>query len=206
MRACLFLLVLISSPCLCPALEPICQAATNLNVTLDAMHVEEHWIAGAIVDWKTGDPTGKPVTDAGKHTHCSQFAASACDRLGIYILRPPEHSAVQLANSQFDWLASEVGRQKGWNPVADGAAAQDFANQGHVVVAVCKNPDPKKPGHIALIRPGLRTAAELAADGPDIIQAGGHNYNHGRLKQGFANHPGAFKNKEIRFFEHAPVK
>ena len=185
------------------ALEPIGSDAKKLNQSLDAMHVEEHWIAGAIVDWKTGDPTGKPITDDGKHTHCSQFAASACDRLGIYILRPPEHSAVLLANAQYEWLASEAGQAKGWKAVADGAAALDMANKGLIVVAVCKNPDPKKSGHIAIIRPGSRTPEELAADGPNIVQAGGHNYNIGRLKKGFANHPGAFANGEIRFFEHA---
>lgn len=190
----------------CLALEPISEAATKLNAALDAMHVEEHWIAGAIVDWKTGDPTGQPIKHNGKHTHCSQFAASACDKLGIYILRPPGHSAVGLANAQFDWLASPEGKEKGWNAVADSAAAQDFANKGHIVVAVCKNPDPKKPGHIALIRPGSLTADELTAEGPNIIQAGGHNYSNGRLKKGFANHPGAFANGEIRFFEHAPAR
>jgi len=204
MKPVVALILLISVRCL--ALEPVGEAATKLNTAFDAMHVEEHWIAGAIVDWKTGDPTGKPITDDGKHTHCSQFAASACDRLGIYLLHPPDHKSNLLANAQYDWLASDAGKEKGWSPVADGASAQDFANKGHIVVAVCKNPDPKKSGHIAIIRPGQRTPAELAAEGPAIIQAGGHNYNYGTLKRGFANHPGAFDNGEIRFFEHALVK
>ncbi|MBX7207336.1 MAG: hypothetical protein K1X78_03400 [Verrucomicrobiaceae bacterium] len=202
MRAFLFPIFCVLAAGACRALEPVSEGAGRLNAAFDAMHVEDHWIAGAIVDWKTGDPTGKPVTDAGKHTHCSQFAAAACERLGIYILRPPEHSAVQLANAQFDWLASPAGKESGWTAVVDAAAAQDFANKGRVVVAVCKNPDPKKPGHIALVRPGTRTPSELSAEGPDIIQAGGHNYNCGRLKKGFANHPGAFEKGGIRFFAH----
>ena len=188
------------------ALEPIGDAGTKLSQALDAMHVEEHWIAGAIVDWKSGDPTGKPVTDSGKHTHCSQFVAAACERLGIYILRPPEHSAVLLANAQYDWLSSAKAREKGWSPVPDGRTAQDLANKGHVVVAVCKNPDPKKSGHIAIVRPGQRSTEQLAAEGPTIIQAGGHNWNSTSLKKGFANHRGAFLNGEIRFFEHAAAK
>ncbi len=174
----------------------------HLATVLDSMHVEEHWISGAIVDWRTGDPTGKAVTDNGKHTHCSQFTAAACEKLGIYILRPPEHGAVLLANAQFDWLPTE-GREKGWTPVADGVAAQDLANRGQVVVAVCQNADPKKSGHIAIVRPGKKTPQQIAAEGPDVIQAGGTNYNCTSLKRGFANHPDAFPKGEIRFYAHA---
>ncbi|EDY19226.1 conserved hypothetical protein [Chthoniobacter flavus Ellin428] len=178
----------------------------HLAAMLDAMHVEEHWIAGAIVDWRTGDPTGKPLKegDTGKHTHCSQFSAAACEKLGIYILRPPEHGAVLLANAQFDWLSSE-GRAKGWTPVADGVAAQDLANRGQIVVAVCQNHDPKKSGHIAIVRPGKKTPVQIAAEGPDVIQAGGTNYNSASLKRGFANHPDAFPKGEIRYYMH-PVE
>jgi hypothetical protein len=165
------------------------------------MHVEEHWIAGAIVDWKTGEPTGQPVNDEGKHTHCSQFAASACDRLNIYLLRPPEHRATLLANAQYDWLPSEGG-SKGWMPVADGAAAQAAANRGEVVVAVYKNADPKKSGHVAIIRPSTKSEAEIKAEGPQVTQAGGTNRNSTSLKQGFANHPHAFADHEIRFYAH----
>jgi hypothetical protein len=178
--------------------------AQHLVAVLDSMHVEEHWIAGAIVDWRTGDPTGKAIAHNGKHTHCSQFTAAACEKLGIYILRPPEHSAVLLANAQFDWLPNE-GSAAGWTPVADGVAAQDLANRGQVVVAVCQNSDPKKSGHIAIVRPGKKTPQQIAAEGPDVIQAGGTNFNSTSLKRGFANHPQAFPNGEIRFYAHAPV-
>lgn len=184
------------------ALEPISPAAEQLVKVFESMHVEEHWIAGAIVDWRTGDPTGKPITDDGKHTHCSQFAAALCEHLGVYLLRPPEHSAVLLANAQYDWLPGK-GLEAGWLPVANGAAAQDLANRGVLVVAVYKNGDPKKSGHIAIVRPGQKTAAELAEEGPDVIQAGGHNYNRTSLKRGFANHPTAFRNGEITFYSHA---
>ncbi len=184
------------------ALQPVTAAAEHLNEVLDGMHVTEHWIAGGIVDWRTGDPTGKPVTDQGKHTHCSQFAAAACDKLGVYLLHPPEHGSVLLANAQFDWLP-EKGKAKGWVPVEDGVSAQDHANKGEVVVAVYKNGDPKKPGHVAIIRPGGKTPEEIAKEGPDIIQAGGHNYEHATLKQGFANHPDGFAKGLIRFYAHA---
>lgn len=201
-HALLFLALVASSSGL--AVEPITAAAGHLNEVLDGMHVQEHWIAGAIVDWRTGEPTGKAIADDGRHTHCSQFAAAACEKLGVYLLHPPEHGSVLLANAQFDWLP-EKGRAKGWIPVADGVAAQDHANKGEIVVAVYKNGNPKKSGHIAIIRPGVKTPEEIAKAGPDVIQAGGHNYEHATLKQGFANHPDGFAKGLIRFYAH-PLK
>ena len=197
-----FSVLLITAASLFAAAE-ITPEGQHLAAVLDSMHVEEHWIAGAIVDWRTGDPTGKAISDNGRHTHCSQFTAAACEKLGIYILRPPEHSAVLLANAQFDWLPKE-GVAAGWSSVANGVAAQDLANRGQVVVAVCQNADPKKSGHIAIVRPGKKTPQQIAAEGPDVIQAGGTNFNSASLKRGFANHPDAFPKGEIRFYAHAP--
>ena len=136
----LFVALLVSSSSLFAAAE-ITAEGRHLVEVLESMHVEEHWIAGAIVEWRTGDSTGQSIkaTDTGKHTHCSQFAAAACEKFGIYILRPPEHGSVLLANAQYDWLPKD-GKDKGWTPVADGVAAQDLANRGHLVVAVCQNP------------------------------------------------------------------
>jgi hypothetical protein len=199
----IFVALLVSPASLFAAVE-ITAEGKHLAEVLDSMHVEEHWIAGAIVDWRTGDPTGKAITDNGKHTHCSQFTAAACEKLNIYILRPPEHSAVLLANAQFEWLPKE-GHAAGWTLVADGVVAQDLANRGHVVVAVYQNTDPKKSGHIAIIRPGNKTPAQITAEGPDVTQAGGTNYNSASLKRGFANHPDAFPKGEIRFYAHPPM-
>jgi hypothetical protein len=168
---------------------------------LESMGVDRLWIAGAIVDWRTGVPTGKPITDKGRHTHCSQFAAAACERLGIYLLRPPEHSSIQLANAQFDWL-QDNGAGAGWVRLGNGVAAQDSANSGMVVVAVCKNPDPKKSGHIAVVRAGQKSEQLITKEGPDVIQAGQNNFVSTSLRRGFANHPESYN--EIRFFAHAP--
>jgi len=184
------------------AAGPVTPKGEALIKTLDAMHVQEHWIAGAIVDWRTGDPTGQPVTNTSKHTHCSQFAAAVCDRLGIYLLHPPEHSSVLLANAQFDWLPGDKGTKNGWSPVPDAITAQDMANEGRIVVAVYKNHDPAKSGHIAIIRPCDKPSSQIIEEGPQVTQAGGTNYNSGTLKQGFRNHPEAFKNKEIKFYSH----
>ncbi len=182
---------------------PISAEGERLVQFLDSMEVEKHWIAGAIVEWRTGEPTGKPITDNGRHTHCSQFAAAACSRLGIYILRPPEHSAVLLANAQADWLLSDEGKAKGWSAVKDGLAAQELANKGVLVVAIYKNHNPKNSGHIAVVRPSSKSDAEIKAEGPQITQAGGTNRNDAPLKAGFRNHPQAFEKNEIRYYSHA---
>jgi glutamine amidotransferase-like uncharacterized protein len=168
---------------------------------LEAMEVDKLWLPGAIVDWKTGLPTGQPIKDAkSKHTHCSQFVAAVADRLTIPLLRPPEHGVVLLANAQFDWLASDAGKKAGWVRLVDGAAAQAAANDGRLVLASLKNPDPTKSGHIAVVRPGDKDAALLAAEGPDIMQAGGTNALRTTLRRGFGNHKKEYD--QIAFYAH----
>ncbi len=180
---------------------PITEQGEKLAAYLDSLKVEDYWLSGAIVDWRTGLPTGQPIKDEGKHTHCSQFAAAACERLGIYLLRPPEHRAVLLANAQYDWLTGE-GHDKGWSPVPDASTAQALANGGTLVIAIYKNPDSKKTGHIALIRPSNKSEEQIKAEGPQVTQAGGTNASSTTLRRGFANHPTAFANGEIRYFSH----
>ena len=135
------------------------------------MDVEHHWLPGVAVNWKTGEPTGKPATGSGKHTHCSAFAAEACRRLGIYLLRPPEHSQELLANAQYDWL-SGAGKAEGWSQVNDPYEAQHDANQGYMVVAVYKEHDPKRPGHIAIIRLARNPRSKLRPRGRRLRKPG----------------------------------
>ena len=42
----------------------------------------------------------------------------------------------------------------------------------------------------------------MAAEGPDVTQAGGTNYRIASLKQGFAGHPQAFADHEVVYFAH----
>jgi hypothetical protein len=176
--------------------------AEELWKRLEAMEVDKLWLPGAIVDWKTGLPTGQAIKDAkNKHTHCSQFVAAATERLGVYVLRPPEHGVVLLANAQFSWLASDAGKKAGWVALKDGAAAQAAANDGRLVLASLKNPDPTKSGHIAIVRPGNKDADLLAKDGPDIMQAGGTNALRTTLRRGFGNHKKEYD--QIAFYAHA---
>ena len=59
-------------------------------------------------------------------------------------------------------------------------------------------------GHIAVVRPAEKTAAELDADGPQITQAGKHNHRSATLAEGFAQHPQAWGTvRAVRFFAHA---
>lgn len=180
----------------------IAPAGEKLAAVLDSMHVEQLWLAGRQVDWRSGEPNGKVYTNSLSHTHCSAFAAAAAEKLGIYLLHPPEHSAVLLANAQQTWLCGN-GTNQGWLPVKSPIEAQELANKGEFVVVTCKNPDPSRPGHIAIVRPSTKTDAAILKDGPDIIQAGAHNYTRTTTKEGFQNHPGAFEHNQLLYFVHA---
>ena len=175
--------------------------AREIAGVLDAMGVESKWIAGEHVYWESGLPTGVPETSPGKHTHCSAFVAAAAKKLGVYILRPPEHGQKLLANAQNEWLA-EGGAAQGWRRLADAREAQAAANRGLLVVASYHNRHDDKPGHIAIIRPGNKTPEEIAAEGPDVIQAGAVNATSISIKAGFAGHPAAWRDNRIAYYAH----
>lgn len=168
------------------------------------MDVTHHWLAGlARIDWQTGDPDPAQTPHQKTSTHCSAFVASAGQRLGIYILRPPQHKASFLASAQQDWLNSSEGREAGWQRLEDAREARDQANQGLFVVASWRNPVPNKPGHIAIVIPSEWSDEQLEREGCEIMQAGRSNFLSASLRQGFANHPGAFENAEIQFHAHS---
>jgi hypothetical protein len=192
------LIALASLPC---QAEEISTAGNRLAQKLDAMEVDHLWLPGKRVHWKTGEPIADSPADSRGHTHCSAFAAAACLRLGIYLLRPPEHPTQLLANAQYDWLFKS-GKEQGWTQVPDGHRAQHLANEGYLVVAVYKESDPKRHGHIAIIRPSTKSSEAIDAEGPQITQAGGHNYRSTSLKKGFGNHPDAWRKQDVRYFAH----
>jgi hypothetical protein len=185
-----------------PAAEDaVTPQAQQIFREIDAMGVESKWIAGEHVYWESGLPTGVPETSPGKHTHCSAFVAAAAKKLGIYILRPPEHGQQLLANAQNDWLAQE-GLAHGWRKLADAREAQAAANRGMLVVASYHNHHDDRPGHIAIIRPGTKTSEQIAAEGPDVTQAGSVNATSISIKAGFAGHPAAWRDNEIAYYAH----
>jgi len=182
--------------------EEISPKARHLIAAIDALDVEHHWPAGVHVSWETGIPDGRPETSSGKHTHCSAFVAAAAKSLGIYILRPPEHGQILLANAQYEWLASE-GARRGWRNVTSDEEAQSLANRGELVVATYRNHRDDKPGHIAIVRPSSKPAGAIRGEGPQVTQAGGTNYRSTSLKTGFAGHRAAWDRHEVLYYAHA---
>jgi hypothetical protein len=191
--------------------EHITPAGQWLATCLDRLDVERHWLRGhEHVAWKTGLPLtrehGVRLTPLQQdETHCSAFAAAAADALGVYLLHPPEHSHVLLANAQYDWLPSDAGRKAGWRAVETAIDAQCLANAGELVVAVFKNPDGTKAGHIAIVRPSDVSDARIEAQGPQITQAGFNNFRSAPLASGFDHHPGAWERGgrgAVKFYAH----
>jgi hypothetical protein len=187
-----------------PCCGPVTADGARLARFLDGTGVDHLWLPGFRVDWQTGTAL-EAWHDSRSHTHCSAFAASAAMRLGVYVLRPPEHRETLLANAQMRWLAGPEAAAGGWQPLADAEAAQAAANQGRLVLAAFENPDPHKAGHIAIVRPGDIDAATLAEAGPLVTQAGAQNALSVPLARGFAHHPGAWLpggGGAVRFFAH----
>ncbi len=183
------------------SVETLAPQALRLSQFLDRLDVEDHWIAGQPIDWQTGDPDGHGEALPGRHTHCSAFVAAAAARLGIYILRPPEHGQVLLANAQNEWLPGP-GRNGGWRQLPDPLAAQQSANAGLFVVASYRSHVDTKPGHIAIVRPSRKSDRQVADEGPDVIQAGTTNATRTSLRDGFAGHPHAWNDSEVDYFAH----
>jgi hypothetical protein len=187
-----------------PCCGPITPDGQRLAAFLDGTGVDRLWLAGSHVDWRTGETDRATPGGPAAKTHCSAFVAAVADRLGIYVLRPPEHPQNLLANTQMDWLARQ-GPAHGWRSVADAATAQRLANTGVLVVAAFANPDPDRPGHIAVIRPSQKTAAELIVDGPQEAQAGETNTVSTTVAAGFRHHRGAWRpggTGAMRYYGH----
>ena len=181
---------------------PITEPGRRLLAVLDGMNVESLWLAHEHVNWETGEPDkGGDYAGPGRSTHCSAFAAAVGKRLGVYMLRPPEHGQILLASAQAEWFHSPAGRQNGWQPVRDSHEAQSLANRGNLVVVVYESPDPHRPGHIAIVRPAHRPTGLLDENGPEITQAGQKNYTKTSTKVGFLAHPGAWP-EGVRYYVH----
>lgn len=187
------------SPC-CGAVTP---AARRVLGVLDASDVEHLWAKRRHVNWETGVPD-RPADYKGHEaaTHCSAFAAAMGERLGVYLLRPPEHSQELLANAQVAWLGSARGRSAGWYSVSTPQQAQALANQGELVVASYQSPDPHRAGHIGIVRPdAVRTPEQIKESGVMITQAGERNYLRVSERAAFRGHRGAWPG-DVQYFAH----
>jgi hypothetical protein len=187
--------------------EPCCgkitPAGERLARFLDGTGVDHLWIIGNRVNWETGEAIG--ASTKATTTHCSAFAAAASERLGVYVLRPPEHGQILLANAQLGWLR-DAGVGSGWRSLPDPVAAQAAANRGELVLEAFANPNPERPGHIAIVRPSEQSREMLERDGPRETQAGATNALDIATREGFRHHPGAWLPEGrggIRYYAHA---
>ena len=192
-----------------PNHSPCCGVVTaqgrRLRDLIDSMHVERLWQAHDHIDWETGErdrPIGSP--GPGRETHCSAFAAAVGERLGVYMLRPPEHSQILLASAQTVWFREPDGVSQGWKPL-DGSGrerrAQTLANQGSLVVIAYESPNPDAPGHIVVVRPAAKSVAALKAEGPEVAEAGVTNFSDTVAATAFGRHPGAWPDG-VRYYWH----
>ena len=181
---------------------PISPAGHHLLAILDQTNVEALWLAHEHVNWETGEPDkGADYEGPGKATHCSAFAAAVAKRAGAYMLRPPEHGQILLANAQAAWFHSAAGRDAGWRELRTPKEAQTRANEGYLVTIVYESLDAHKPGHIAIVRPAARPERLLEENGPEITQAGQRNYIETSARVGFEHHPGAWPDG-VHYYAH----
>lgn len=187
-----------------PCCGPITPDGMKLARLLDQSGVDHLWLAAQHIVWDTGEQDPARPGGTMHTTHCSAFAAAIAGRLGIYVLRPPQHPQTLLANAQMGWLR-EAGGGSGWRSLPDPTAAQAAANRGELVVEAFENPNPHRPGHIAIVRPSEQSADALERSGPRETQAGATNALDISTARGFAHHPGAWVaggQGGIRYFAH----
>jgi hypothetical protein len=188
-----------------PCCGPITPDGERLARFLDQSGVEHLWEAGRHVDWRTGEADRAEPSGHEAKTHCSAFVGAMADRLGIYVLRPPQHPQELLANAQMRWLRDN-GAAAGWRSLASPLAALKAANRGELVLEAFENPDRHRPGHIAIVRPSLKTRAALEREGPQETQAGERNALSTTTAAGFRHHRGAWETGGtggLRYYVHA---
>jgi hypothetical protein len=152
---------------------------------------------GTSVNWLTGAAGGSGVNmTVGTDSHCSAFAGAVSKLLGVYLLRQPDASDLNLANHQAVWFTTNTA---GWTPVASMLTAQQLANAGELVMASYQSASGS--GHIAVLRASNRTTANLNSYGPEECQSGDNHFADTNVVTGFNQHAGAFPNG-IKYYAH----
>jgi len=190
----------------------ITQKGAALAHFIDSMNVTQHWLSGTGgINWSTGDPDLYRPVYSTRVTHCSNFVTAASLRLGVYLLRPPEHDQDNLVNAQNDWLNGNAGKEAGWTQLSDAISAQYNANQGNFVVSSTKGTDPGSGnyetvfGHIAIVRPSAKSSDAILETGPQVAEAGWINSPDVSVKAGYVSIPGAWVGDgkgAVQFFMH----
>src|SRR5215469_6296460 len=124
-----------SPPC-CGTTTP---AGARLAHVLDDSGIMQRWQFGWHVDWRTGEkdrvePGGPEAT-----TRCSALAAAMAERLGVYVLRPPEHPQHLPANAQIRRLRDH-GPEQDWRQLPPDVSAQETTHRGELVLEAFENP------------------------------------------------------------------
>ncbi len=188
-----------------PCCGPVTAQGRELLRVLDASNVRHRWLPRTSIDWSSGEAAPRDAAHPKLASHCSAFAAAMSSRLGVPLLRPPSHGQRLLANAQARWLAGVGVGREGWREV-DARQAQALANRGWLVLASYASPNPRRAGHIAVIRPATPTLGQLLARGPHETQAGASNLLDATVARGFSQHPGAWKpggGAGLHFYAHA---
>ena len=177
---------------------PIAKAGVALAAVLDGLDVENNWLPGKSVNWKTG----KVVEDSesGPASNAGAFVAALCNRMKVPMLAVSDTGV--WPTDQYEWLI-DAGKRKHWMKVGE-AEAQFLANQGWVVIAARKNmaePGERSiAGQTAIVRPDSQPVGELHKRGPNISMAGFKNYKNISIKDGFPEE--AWKKYEIVYLAH----
>jgi hypothetical protein len=181
---------------------PISKEGRALAAALDGMDIENHWLAGRKVDWKTGNPVGDD--DIGTTSNGGAFVAAVGARFKVPM--PVTETSSFLPENQFEWLLVD-GKPKGWLPMGE-VEAQLLANQGWVVVAAWKNPAPAGERHVscilAIVHPDTKPVGEVASSGPTVMLAGDQNFQRVALNKAFPS--SAWENREVVFLAHRSAK
>jgi hypothetical protein len=162
---------------------PISRAGQVLAERLDGMDVENHWLPGQNVSWKTGNPVDD---NPGPASNACEFVEAVCARMKVIMAEPdPENS---FPDRQYDWLVDQ-GTASGWVAVGGDVEAQLLANQGWIVVAAWKSPTGQSErildGEMAIVHPDSKPVETVADRGPSIIVAGQQNHADIALKDSF---------------------
>jgi hypothetical protein len=186
--------VLASGAAHAESIGPITPKARKMVGLLGSMGVERKWQPHVRVDWATGLPTGEQ-SPAYRGTHCAGFVDAVALKLGIDTGAPQDRLINPSANRQEGFLRSGSG---GWQSLPDAVAAQAAANRGEFVVAVLQD---SPSGHAAVVRPANKSEAQVRSEGPQVTQAGGHNFASAPAAVGFSFHRSGLT--RVEYYAHA---
>lgn len=131
------------------------------------------------------------------NTYCNIFAWDVTKAMGVEIphwydensgLETPLGEGIEMSANRMDAWFDAHGAEHGWRGISAAEAAIAAAS-GHPTLALWRNPNPSRSGHVALIRPESEPGELL------IAQAGASNFSMGRYED-------VFSNITPRFFTH----